>query len=87
MPLKALLGVLALLLSLDILIFEVFVNEALFDLRRLEAWIEGLAEAEGPVVEGEAADRAVVAVEVPLAVAYPNPVGDQPCQAPPEKPG
>ena len=42
MPLKALLGVLALLLSLDILIFEVFLDEASFDIRRLEAWIETL---------------------------------------------
>lgn len=42
MPLKALLGVLALLLSLEILIFDVFLDEAFYDLRRLEAWIETL---------------------------------------------
>lgn len=45
MPLKALLGVLALLLALDVIIFEVFIDTAIFDLRRLEAWIETLGGA------------------------------------------
>ena len=43
----------------------------------LEAGIEQFAETEGAVVEGVTAGSAVVAVEVPLAVADPHPVGDQ----------
>lgn len=48
MPLKALLGVLALMLSLDILIFEVFISEAVLDLARLEAWMESLSSGGAP---------------------------------------
>ena len=54
---------------------------------RLEAGIEELAETEGAVVEGVAAGGAVVAVEIPLAVADADPVRHQCRQAFPEQPG
>ena len=47
---------------------------------RLEAQIKQFAEAKGAVVEREPTGGAVVAVEVALAVANTDPVGDQCCE-------
>ena len=43
----------------------------------LKARVEQFAEAEGSVIQGVAAGRAVVAVEVALAVPHPHPLGHQ----------
>ena len=43
----------------------------------LEPWVEQFAESEGSVVEREPSGGTVVAVEVPLAVTHPHPMGHQ----------